>query len=569
MAARRGTLTDRNGKVLAEDRLQWDLVVRFDRFDGTAWTCDGCGRPAEMTGEGPPRRCPACRGTAFSPRPPRDLSRLPGLLGIGADDLAAGLARARDDMGKQTDREIKRKSKAKIPVRPEEERARFAAWWWRAIDGVPPEVVKEVELHPDRYHGLSVDPEWRRVVADGTAGALVGRLGRVYAEERPALEAKGYSVAQIWRMVVGRTGLEHALEDRLAAREGLRRVYRNLDGELVTLPGEIPAKDGESIRLALDADLTERAAEALAEAGRREHAGYGAFVAMDVATGDVLALASWSKEESGLFFPVQAFVPGSVFKTVSAIAGLESGAVPVSHRFLCTGSWHGIGCHEKVHGDVDVVDALAVSCNGFFAEEAGKMGILILDEWANTLGFDRPTGIDLPGEAGGLIPDPLWKEKRHEQAPEHYPYKIWFPGDTRNAGFGQGDVLVTPLQVARLMAIVGNGGRFVRPSLVAGEGGLGDRVVSAESIRIVQEGLRAVVTRGTATRTGLDRFRAAGKTGTADLPPGHGNAAWFAGYAPAEAPRVAFACVLAETPRYGADAAAPVVSAFLEGYFAR
>lgn len=568
LAARRGTIYDRHGTPLAEDRLQWDLVVRFDHFDGSGWVCAECGRPAVMAGGKPPTRCPSCRGREFERRPDPDLDRLAALCGVPREELAAGFAEGRKKMEKQIEAEIDRKRKLGFRVVPEEEERRFAGWRWRVLKSVPPEAVREISVHADRWRGLDLEPCWRRVNTAGAAADLVGEMGPVYREEAEEYEKKGYDYTQIWHMQVGRSGIEEGFEEKLAAHEGKRQIYRDEDGESVVLPGEKPARDGADLRTSIDLGLQARVAKALETAAREHEAMYGAFVAMDPETGEVVAMASWAREKTPAapyFWPLRRSTPGSTFKVVTAFAGLMAGTLDPDEVFECDGMWKGIGCHRS-HGRIGLRDALRVSCNGYFAWEAERMGIRVLDDWANRLGFDAPTGVGIPGEDGGVVGDPEWKAPRSAANPEFYP-PGWQTGDTRQIGFGQGYVAVTPLQVARLMAIVANGGRFVRPSLVYGGGKPGDRVVSPESLRLVRQGLEAVVTAGTADDTGLSRFRAAGKTGTADS--GIGNMAWFAGYAPADSPRYAFACCLGGVRRYGAEAAGPVCVAFLEEALSR
>jgi penicillin-binding protein 2 len=219
---------------------------------------------------------------------------------------------------------------------------------------------------------------------------------------------------------------------------------------------------------------------------------------------------------------------------------------------------------------VDLGDALAVSCNGYFAHAAGEMGIEVFAWWARRLGFGEKTGLEITGESAGLVPDPAWKAARAARNTRLGRTvgidATWHPGETWQVGFGQGALLVTPVQVARLMAIVSNGGYSVKPTLLLGEGRLGERVVAPETLVIVREGLAEVVRRGTASRTDLDRFHVAGKTGTGDLPGGMRNVAWFAGYAPANGARIAFACCFVDVEGYGGGVAGPVCSAFLEEY---
>jgi penicillin-binding protein 2 len=365
-------------------------------------------------------------------------------------------------------------------------------------------------------------------------------------------------------MEVGRSGLERGLEDRLRCREGRKEVERDARGRVIEVLEEDPPRDGETIRSSLSLPLQRTVTEALRAACAAHDAEGGAFVALDPANGEVLALASVGEGiHARLNLAVLPAVPGSTFKILTALAGLEAGTIDPLETFTCAGPWHGIGCSHSP-GTVDLRDAISRSCNKYFARAAEAMGIGVFAPFAAKLGFGRPSGLLLPEESGGLVPDPEWKRRRYPKDP------VLHVGELRQMGFGGGALLVTPVQMARLMAVVANGGRLVPPVLVLGEGGGGDRVVSEASAARVREAMEAVVTEGTGRRLGLQEFRVAGKTGTAELVADRqDHMAWFAGFAPAEAPRVAFACYLRRVKAHGAEAAGPVVLAFLREFFAR
>jgi penicillin-binding protein 2 len=366
--------------------------------------------------------------------------------------------------------------------------------------------------------------------------------------------------------------VEKVMESRLAARPGHRIVDRDARGRVREVLEESPARDGEDVRLSIDLGLQKHMADALARAARSHGARGAFFIAMDPATGEVLVFTGWAKEKDGMHLGVQATVPGSVIKVVTAIAGVESHELDPTAFFDCTGSWHRIGCHNTKHLEIDLTDALAVSCNGYFADAADRMGIDILSWWAKYLGFGRRTGIEIDREPAGLVPDAEWKMARFENSErfrEAFQTGHWHRGETWYVGIGQGALMATPIQVARLMAIVANGGHAVEPTLLAGKGRLGERILEPRTIHLVRSGLEETVRRGTASRTELGRYRAAGKTGTGDLPPGKlklENIAWFAGYAPAENPKIAFACAIADVTGYGGGVAGPVCVEFLKEF---
>jgi penicillin-binding protein 2 len=280
-----------------------------------------------------------------------------------------------------------------------------------------------------------------------------------------------------------------------------------------------------------------------------------------------------------------AIPPGSVFKALSAIALLESHVIDPDAPFGCQGflrhpnhfrcyiyRHHGVG-----HGDTRLVDALTRSCNVYFYQAAERLGPKPFVHWARQFGFGRPTGIDLPGERGGNLPDP---------DPAHGQRRLpWYRGDTLGLAIGQARLTVTPLQIARMMAAIANGGELVTPHVVTTGGAAritGPEVDSAdartrmqttgalrENLARVREGLSRVVShpRGTGYKSvRMSQISIAGKTGTAEVQ-GHGDHAWFAGYVPADRPRIAFAVVLQHAGT-GGKVAGPVARQFVEGLLA-
>jgi penicillin-binding protein 2 len=574
LPARRGAILDRHGEVLAADRLELDLVIRPSAVAAHPWRCGGCGRPQVRRSPRTPRSCPGCGGREFFEGEARDWSDLPALLDVSREEFEKRTEEAYAEVAGKVDAEFKLRRRGNPRARRSDVAGELSRWRYLLYRNVPPEVVREVTLRPERSRGLTIRPAYRRVRPAGdSVEILVGRLSGVYEEEFPSYAQRGLTKAEIYRLEVGRSGIERAFEERLAAGEGRRTVDRDVDGRVTRILDEVPARDGETLTLSLDLRLQRAVTEALAEACRRTRAEGGAFVALEPATGEVLALATWPKEpDGGVHLALASAVPGSVYKVATALAGLLSEELDPDRPFDCRNDYHGIGCHGIVHGPIGIEEALAHSCNGYFANAAEEMGVDLLAYWSRELGFGARTGIGLV-EDSGLVPDDAWKAARHRKNPRRFRYGVMHAGEVRQVGFGQGYLTVTPLQVACLMAIVANGGHRVDPTLVRGEGRRGPRIVTDEraddleaAIRRVRRGMEEVVRVGTARTTRLGVFRAAGKTGTAEIADSELNMAWFAGYAPAEAPRVAFACYLRRTAEGGADAAGPVVARFLEEY---
>lgn len=489
--------------------------------------------------------------------------------------------------------------------------------------GLALRVVAEVEAHPDRYPGVRVLEQPLRWYPQGTLAAhVVGHLGAVSREEldRDAAPDEAYHPDDR----VGRLGLERQYEPLLRGRRGEVVVTTDHGGRVLRERRLRQPTAGRDVVLTLDVRL-QRSVESLLDSAlervprrrdddERQPIG-GAAVVLDVRTGAVLAAASAPRFDPNWFsngadphrlaavledpdFPLfdrvskMAIPPGSVFKTLSAIALLESGTVEAEAPFHCQGYLHHPGgqrCYRYSryglgHGDTTLLDALARSCNVYFFHHAGEMGPAALIDWAFRFGFHRPTGIDLPDEASGSVPTPATIREL-----EGHPWRI---GDTQALAIGQSSLTATPLQVVRMMAAVAGGGRLVTPHLVSDWGvvELSDSPrdessensspfdaidvapprdipgLSAETLRAVREGLRRVVDdrEGTAhASVYLPQIPVAGKTGTAETGTTRDDHAWFAGYAPADAPRVAFVVVL-EHAGGGSTMAGPVARRLVE-----
>ncbi len=466
------------------------------------------------------------------------------------------------------------------------------------VDNAPAAVAAEIEAHPQRYPGVKVLRHTRRTYPAGDLAAhVLGYLGPVGSQGPAAGDDHAGELT-------GRAGVERQYESLLRGRSGVAVELTDHAGHILRTERPQEPRAGRDLVLTLDLKLQRAAEELLDDAlerraiqpGRGGPAG-GAIAVMDLRQGALLAVASAPRFDPGLFLSgdsaarqavlsradsplfdraVQmALPPGSVFKTLTAIALLESGSVDPQEPFNCQGYLHDPGrmrCEIFVrqgigHGPVTLADALAQSCNVYFFHHAGNMGPSALDDWALRLGFGRPTGVDLPGEAAGIVPTPrsIGRLEGHG----------WRTADTQMMAVGQGSLTATPLQVLRLMAAVATG-RLLTPHVAQqGPGGARDRGNRAgaggqgpgETIGLqpgtlaaVRAGLERVVAdpKGTAYGTvRLDSVSVAGKTGTASVGEGRRDHAWFAGYVPARAPKLAFVVVL-EHGGDGATAAGPV-----------
>lgn len=416
---------------------------------------------------------------------------------------------------------------------------------------------------------------------------VVGHLG----EPTPAEHDRDASLAA--GDLVGRSGVELLRDGLLRGNHGERIVVVDSRGRL--MGGDVrrtDAEPGESVSLTIDLRLQQLAESLLADK-------VGAIVALDPRDGAVRAMVSspsfdpnsfggrlsqqdWDRIVDAPGKPLQnraiqnTYPPGSVFKIAMVVAGLAEGLIRPDDRIYCNGAtrlydrrWR---CWQsRGHGFVDLRGALQHSCDIYFYRQGVKIGIETIAAYARRLGLGSRTGVELPGESEGLVPDPEWSRNRRG-----YP---WYPGETVSVSIGQGPLLTSPLQVAVMTAAVANGGFRVRPYVIAAGGeppaplGLDSQVVA-----FVAEALANVVENGTGRSARTPVVAVAGKTGTAqvvaqatwtrseDLPPDQADHAWFTSYAPVESPELVVV-VFIENGGRGSEAAAPLARQMHEGYF--
>ncbi len=480
---------------------------------------------------------------------------------------------------------------------PEAIRARYAgrpADWWTPVADIPAQVSVENADLLLNTPGIEAREKPGRVYwGDGIAPHVVGWVGLIPAERAEEYRRQGYRGDE-W---VGVAGLEAWGEPYLAGRHGGTLYLMSPTGQTLGVLARREAVPSWAIYTTLDREFQQKVETILGD--RR-----GAIVVLDVHTGAVLAMASGPGLNQNVFVgpgsgPERAAVlnhrdrpllnratqgvypTGSVFKVVTMAAGLEKGGLTPESGFWCPGYWEGMGpayrkeCW-KAHGSINLKDALTASCNTTFftvGQALDRIDPTILPSFGRAFGLGVATGIIGIPETPGLMPDPAWKQAAYGTP--------WWPGDTVNLAVGQGDLLATPLQVARMMAAVANGGTLYRPYVVARIGAAGtepERVfgpeavgtlpVSPEHLAVIREALRGVTTApiGTATHRFLGMsIPVAGKTGTAENP-GKEPHSWFAGFAPADSPQIAFA-VIVENAGEGSTVAAPMARQVVEAYF--
>ncbi|HQE82442.1 MAG TPA: penicillin-binding protein 2 [Candidatus Hydrogenedentes bacterium] len=468
----------------------------------------------------------------------------------------------------------------------------------------------------------------RRYHYGEVAGQVLGYVGEISQEE---LNARGPA----FRMgdLIGRMGVEQMYDPILRGRDGQLCVvvYNQSEPQLRTDEYGRPivqtdslgrrlhqefefSRDpvpGKPLTLTIDIGLQAKCEELL---GTER----GAIVVLAADTGEVLAIASTPRYDPGVFVRTgygrertallearpspmrnrafqERYAPGSIFKVAMAIGGLEEGVITEHSRFGCDGYFRlpGVSRAWKCwrykyggHGHPEIIDALAYSCDEYFYNVGLKLGIDNINKWAEMLGLGIVTGLDVPpgSEEKGLIPSTEWKREQNAGADDPWEQK-WYPGETVNVAIGQGQVTVTPLQAAVMMAAVINGGNRVRPYLNKSLGpDLTPLPISGKTLEIVTQGLRKCVEKtqrpsaGTGIEARIPGMVVLGKTGTAQvvrfkhyddemlIPYDERDHAWFVAGVPGEEPPIAV-CVLIEHGLHGSSAAAPLTKQVIEYFY--
>lgn len=468
------------------------------------------------------------------------------------------------------------------------------------------DAMASIEVHKYDLPGVTIDIRPVRHYINGQHAAhLIGYLGEINAKELQGgafADCKGGDF-------IGRFGAEKSYEDLLRGKRGGRQVEVDVRGQVVKALRTVNATPGKNLYLSLDYALQKKVEELLQDR-------VGAVVAMDPMTGYILVMASsptfdqnafvsgmsrkeWNVLTSNPDYPmtnrvIQAeYPPASTYKIVTAIAGLEEGVNDHETTHYCPG-YYALGnrvfrCWKRGgHGEVNVVRAIAESCDVFFYKVGEEVGVDRLAFYAGMCGLGERTGISLDNEGKGLIPTSEWKKKRLGES--------WQKGETLNVSIGQGFNLTTPLQMLVLTSAIANNGSLYQPQVVrrveTADGTeieniesvvTGNLSISPQTMDIVKRGLWEAVNtkKGTARGIKLKQYSISGKTGTAQLvttrEPKTGEEkkdslfeqnlphAWFVAYAPSEAPRIAVA-VIVEHGEHGSTAAAPIAKELIKTY---
>lgn len=454
--------------------------------------------------------------------------------------------------------------------------------------------------------GADIQLRYAREYKDGEAEShLLGYLKEIDPDRLKEYEKKGIRGYEPGDFV-GVLGVEEVWDASIRGKDGFDQKVVNAIGREVLWPDielmHVAPANGASLQLTIDSNLQKVAKEELA--GKS-----GALVAIEPASGEILAIYSspspdlnrLSSSTGGKYWQQLAldpdkplynraiqgtYPPASTFKIVTGMAALAEGIIKPDGKLPCAGGLHYGGrfyqCWNKGgHGSIDIKTALASSCDTFFYQLGLKLGVDKIAKYANLLGLGKPTGLDIPGEKRGLIPTSAWKEKRFGQP--------WQSGENISVAIGQGYDSVTPLQNAVMIAAIANGGRKIKPHIALGitgadgseiykwRGGEEDaEAIPPEMVNVIKEGLKNVVNEpgGTAHALKALDLKIAGKTGTAQVIGKEAwrsgveklkDHAWFVGYAPYDAPKIAVAAIV-EHGGFGASAAAPIVGKIIKEY---
>lgn len=487
-------------------------------------------------------------------------------------------------------------------------------------------------VHGERYSDISANNTFKKHVVFATRGLIYDRNGTQLAWNvaQPVATSSNASLYALreytdlpghahvlgflrypkaddsgnwWREeYAGVSGVELAYENRLAGRNGYTMVERDALGDVQRENIIVPAVHGEDLTLAIDAEIQEKLHTTLSAHASRQGFRGGAVVVMDVRTGEILALTSFPEYDNQAYTDGDTaviaaaaedartpllnraisgvYTPGSIVKPMFAAAALNEGIIAPEKAIQSVGqitipnpydpSKPSIFRDWTVHGWVDMRMAIAVSSDEYFYTIGGGfggqqgLGIQRIDDYSRMFGLEQLTGIDLVGEKAGVIPTPEWKTQVFG------PNDPWRIGNTYHTSIGQYGFQVTAIQAARFTAAIANGGKLLKPQLLASSSPEYKQIgISDEYLQVVREGMRMAVTSdrrdATVKSLNMSGIEIAGKTGTAEL--GSRNQfmnSWVVGYWPAENPRYAFAAVLEHAPAGTLAGAAPGIRPFFE-----
>jgi penicillin-binding protein 2 len=471
---------------------------------------------------------------------------------------------------------------------------------WQAIiikEGIPYDQAINFIINEDKYPGIKCEIKANREYLESEALAhILGYVGKINEKELELYSEEGYEIID----VIGKAGLESYYQNKLRGKDGKKQIEVDSRGRELEILAEEAAQVGEDLYLTIDLDLQKKTMQVLEKYSEAKDSPGGAIVILDPRNGEILALASWpsydinkfaigisqedyqdliNDEKKPLFNRVISgeYPSGSTFKLIVASAALQEGVVNENTTVNSTGGikldrlfpdWKTGG-----HGETNIIKALAESVNTYFylagggsynaetREITGGLGVDRIIQYAKYFGLYQKSNIDLAGEKDGFLPSREWKKE--------VKGSDWYLGDTYNISIGQGDILVTPLQVADYTAVIANGGILYQPHLLQSNHypyAINSNFVSKSNINIVQKGMREAVLSGSAKKLQDLPIDVAAKTGTAEHGGEGENHSWLTAFAPYYSPELVIT-VLIEEGGEGTESALPAAQEIINWYF--
>lgn len=458
-----------------------------------------------------------------------------------------------------------------------------------------------IKIESYSAQGMSLGIDTRRDYFTGDAIGLshiLGYIGRIGKNELKNQDSNDYNATDS----IGKIGLEAQYEDILKGKKGKEQIEVDSFGRKKQKLAYVEPLPGDNLILTIDYNIQKKLEDALTLELKKNNKKKGSAIAMDPRTGEILAMVSFPSFDNNIFskgisemefetllkdpnYPlfnrsIKGLYPsGSTIKPVIALAALEEEIVNSRTSIVSVGGikvskWFFPDWKTGGHGPTNITKAIAESVNTYFYfigggyENFKGLGVEKITKYASLAGVGKITGIDLPGEEEGLLPNEEWKKKVKNEA--------WYIGDTYHMAIGQGDILVTPLQVVHWTAMIANGGTLYTPHLVRKITREDDSIIqkidtiklhgdifSSENIKIIQEGMRETIRTGSAKNLLDLPIKVAGKTGTAQWSTNSQDHAWFTSFAPYENPTIVLT-ILIEEGGEGSTAAVPVSKNFYE-----
>ena len=594
----RGRILDRNGVILAEDRACYDLCIDYRFMTAQPrWIRRQLRTIAQQIGVDLDTDTGKAKARAvYDARTAETwvlLERMGAAMGVDVDQRRRRIQYSVERIHRAVGKTVREEHSSHVLV--------------GALDD---SIAREVLLLGE-ISGISLVPSHRRYYPFGDIAChIIGGIGPVFREEMARHNHRPDELSWLERMRrnyrpgdrIGKTGVEAMSEKTLRPLRGYQRFE-----QISKLVEEVLPRDGSDVRLSIDIELQQRLTEVM-----KSHQHTGALVVLDVKTGDVLAMVSYptydlntyrtdypklSRDVVGLPLLHRAvsacYAPGSTGKPITGLAAVGCGKITPHTLITCTGKnphtrsgqphcwiWRS---YRSTHGEQDLVDALKHSCNSYFVEAAHRVGGPELTRWFGYFGFGQKPGTGLHEERSGTLGNEAYLRRMHGRG--------FYPSDAWNMSIGQGIFAASVLQLANAHATIARDGVFLSPKLVEGvRQARRELPLSAEALRAVREGMYKVVNESGGTAYKIFRHadlpvEICGKTGTAQVPPMRadldgdgekeivrtGNHAWFAGFAPHNHPKIAFA-ILCEYAGSGGKNAGPVAADIIRvcsqmGYF--